>query len=387
VTGAEADAVVVGAGVIGLLAAVSCAGAGASVVVLDQGPIPSPEATSFDEHRIVRAFHPGDVEATRRAARGERRWVELEARLGQRLYHRIGALTVLDVGDTAGARATLAGAGVRAEVLDRHELVARWPHLRFPPEAVGVLERDAGVVLASRALGAIARWLSARPNVELRARHEVTAVDPDAGLVHLAGRRPVRARRILVAAGPWSRALVGPRVAARLALFRQTVLYCRVPPGLAAPWARTPAVPTLSPADGSWLAPPVAGTRLKLSAGSACRRVSELGERRTPAQWREHVVEAFAGRLEGFDRTWVADARDCYYLADAATGGAVATRLAHGSTAWAYAACGGTSFKLAPLVASSLAARVLADMRRRHAGKTGRVLLGTIDSCGDASSD
>jgi glycine/D-amino acid oxidase-like deaminating enzyme len=307
--------------------------------------------------------------------------------LGRRLYHRVGALTVLGAGDAAGASATLAGAGVRAEVLDRRELVARWPHLRFPPDATGVLEREAGVVLASRALAAIARWLSARPNVELRARHEVTAVDPDAGLVRLAGRPPVRARRILVAAGPWSRALVGPRVAGRLALFRQTVLYCRVPFGLAAVWARTPAVPALSPADGTWLAPPVAGTRLKLSAASACRRVAELGGRETPAQWREHVVEAFAGRLEGFDRSWVAEARDCYYLADAATGGAVATRLGRGATAWAHAACGGTSFKLAPLVASSLAARVLADRPRRHGGKTSRVLLGTIDSDGDAPSD
>jgi sarcosine oxidase len=387
VTGPESEAVVVGAGVIGLLAAVSCARAGASVVVLDRGPIPNPDATSFDEHRIVRAFHVGDVPATRAAARGERRWRQVEALLGERLYHRVGALTVLSPDEAGRARAVLAAGGLRAELLGRSDLVRRWPHLRFPADAIGVLERDAGVVLARRALEAIVGWLSARPNVDLRSRHAVTAVEPDAGVVRLAGRLPVRSSRILVAAGPSSRALLPPGVAARLSLFRQTVLYCHVPPELEAGWAETPAVPTLSPARATWLAPPVAGTRLKLSAATACRRVPQLGGRETPGAWRDHVTHAFCGQLDGFDAGWVTDARDCYYLADSATGAAVTARLGHGATAWAYAACGGTSFKLAPLVAGALAGRVLAGRRRRDRAATTRVLSGTIGSGGDASSD
>jgi sarcosine oxidase len=380
----EAEAVVVGAGVVGLLAAFTCASAGASVVVLDSGPIPNPDATSFDESRIARAFHLGDVPATREAARGGRSWLEVESMLGERLFHRVGALTVLGPHEVGAARDTLARGGVRAEVFDRHELGARWPHLRFPAGAAGMFEPDAGVVLAKRALAAIAGRLVSDPNVELRPFHEVTAVDPDAGVVRLAGRPPLRARRILLAAGPSRRLLPAP-LSARLSLFRQTVVYGHVPPGLEAAWARTPAVPRLGTAQGTWLAPPVAGTRLKLSAATACRPVRELGGRDTAPRWREHVADAFAGWLEGFDGSWVTEARDCYYLADRPTGAAVSVRL--GPAAWAFAACGGTSFKVAPLVARSLAARALAGRRPAKKGAQNGVLSGTIGSGGDASSD
>jgi sarcosine oxidase len=132
-----------------------------------------------------------------------------------------------------------------------------------------------------------------------------------------------------------------------------------VPAHLAGSWARTPAVPTLSPARRSWLVPPAEGARLKLSAATACRRVAALTDRETPPRLRERVVAAFAGELVDFDRSWITGARECYYLADSASGAAVMTRLGTG-TAWAYAACGGASFKLAPLVARSLARRVLA---------------------------
>jgi sarcosine oxidase len=377
--------VVVGGGVIGLLSALACAQAGAEVIVLDRGRIPNPEATSFDETRIVRALHVDDVPTTCRAAQAEREWRRLESRLRGRFYHRVGALTVLPRRDHGRALDTIGRSGIAAEVLERSELGRRWPHIEFASETVGVLEPDAGLVFAGQALDAMARRLAAQPGVDLRPHHEVVEVDPRARLVRVKGRRTIKSRRVLVAAGPWSRALLPPATARSLSLYRQTMVYCRVPSHLAQAWARTPALPTLSPKRRSWLAPPAEGARLKLSAATACRRVAELTDRKTPPWLRDRVVAAFAGELVGFDRSWITGVRECYYLADSASGAAVVTPLGT-STAWAYAACGGASFKLAPLVARSLARRVLALPPEPAAGPRDAPLV-TIGSYRDEGAD
>jgi hypothetical protein len=53
---------------------------------------------------------------------------------------------------------------------------------------------------------------------------------------------------------------------------------------------------------------------------------------------------------------WVRASRDCYYLSDTVSGGPLLAVL--GTTVLAYAACGGSSFKFAPLIARALAQRV-----------------------------
>ncbi len=344
--------VVVGGGVIGLLTAMECARTGAQVDVVDRADIPSPWATSYDRHRVVRALHRGDMGLTAAAARGHDAWLEIERRLGTRFYHRVGALTAMAADDAPTNLTLLAWAGVAARALPAEDLAARYPRIRFAAGLAGVLEPAAGAVLADRMLAALAGWLRDRPGVRLHPRRRVVRVD-DAGAVRLADGGVLGGDVVVVAAGPWSRDLVPAVLGKDLTLYRQTMLTYAPAPSPQA-WAGMPAVPSLGTTSGAWLMPPVAGTPVRLSAASACRPVPELTDRVTPARWRDHLIDEFSALLVDFEPAAVVGATDSYYLADTASGRPVLATLCDG-TVLAYAACGGMSFKFAPLVARALA--------------------------------
>ncbi|TDD84497.1 FAD-binding oxidoreductase, partial [Actinomadura rubrisoli] len=229
--------VIVGAGVTGLLAAVRAVLLGHHVVVLDRGAIPNPGASSFDHHRAVRALDPGDPAATRRAANAHRRWLELESLLcgprpGAGFYRRIGVVTAWPEGEIDSVASAAHEAGLRVDLVRPSEL---WP-IGFPPGTSGVLELDAGVLLADRVLSAAAGWLDRHPAAELRPMRDVVAVDANTARVELADGTVERGDLVLVAAGPWTPRLVDLPVV----VHRQTMVYLSPPAGLASRWEGMP---------------------------------------------------------------------------------------------------------------------------------------------------
>jgi sarcosine oxidase len=345
--------IVLGGGVIGLLTAVECVRAGARVELVDQAAIPSASATSSDLHRVVRALHRGDAPLTLAGARAHEGWLDIQRLLGSRFYHRTGVLTAMEPGDVAVNLALAAAAGVSAQAVSAAELRARYPHIRFAAGTEAVLERTAGAVLADHALRALANWLREQPAVRLRPHSRVVAID-EAGVVRLADGDVLAGDRVVVAAGPWSRELLPLSLSGDLTLYRQTML--SYAPSQAA-WAGTPAVLGLGLARDAWLMPPVAGTPARLSAASACRMAARITGRDTPGEWRDHLIGRFTALLAGFDPADVAGAVDGYYLASA-DGGPLLAATGDG-VILAYAACGGMSFKFAPLIARSIADRAV----------------------------
>jgi len=343
----------VGAGVIGLLTAVDAVRAGHEVIVVDRGDIPNPRAASFDRHRVIRALHVDDPATTAAALAAHRHWVQLQDWLRVPFYVQVGGLTVLAPADLERAHTTVTSAGGPARALDPDELAAAFPHVRFPAGAGGLLESRAGVLLADQVLHACADWLRRHPRATLRPHRRAVGVDGSA--VHFAGGDIVGADAVLVAMGPWSRDLLGPDVADDLVLYRQTMLYCDA--ALAGPgWSSTPPMLRLGTDGGAWFVPPVADTPLKLSAASACRTVAEVAEESTPPQWRDHLIDVFSGVIPQFRADWVVQARDAYYLGPAST--QAPTLAVLGPAALSFAACGGSSFKFAPLIARSLVGRL-----------------------------
>lgn len=343
--------VVVGAGVTGLVTAIRCVLAGHQVVVLDRGAIPHPGSSSFDQHRVVRALDPAGPEPTRHAAQAHDRWLELEALLcgpgpNAGFYRRVGVVTGHSGDELTALAAIAAGAGVPVKLVEPDE----YPCLRFPAGYRGVLELDAGVLLADKVLRAAARWLAGHPAADLRPWSAVASVDPDTARVRMTDGTVERGDLVLIAGGPWSRALVDlPTV-----LYRQTVVYLR-PPGAQAQWWDTAPSAGRVGADGrSWLVPSGGGTLLKASTDAACREVSgvDAEEGRSELQWSQQILAA--GILTDLDRYAVAAVKRCHYAVDANSGGAHLVRI--GPSVWARAASGGDGFRTAPLVADRVVA-------------------------------
>jgi glycine/D-amino acid oxidase-like deaminating enzyme len=367
--------VVVGGGVIGLLTAMECVRAGARVDLVDSGGLPSPSATSNDLTRVVRALHRGDAALTLAAARAHRGWLEVERRVGGRFYHRVGVLTAMPAADVAANHAIVTATGLPAKVVTAAELGERYPQINFGPGRAAVFEPAAGAVLARQALLALVGWLRDQSAVHLHPHRAVVAVDGAGGVpladgtagvrlaggtagVRLADGTALTGDCVVVAAGPWSRGLVPANLATDLAMQRQTML------SYATTWTGMPAVLGLGLGErcDAWLMPPLAGRPARLSAASACRTVPEMTDRVAPRRWRDHLIDRFATLLAGFDPAAVTGAADGYYLTDAASGGPL---LAGDGRVWIYAACGGMSFKFAPLIARALADRAVGRTARR----------------------
>jgi glycine/D-amino acid oxidase-like deaminating enzyme len=335
-----AEVVIVGAGVTGLVTAVECALAGHRVTVLDRGRIPSPASTSFDQHRALRTFVPDDVDATLGRIAAHRRWLELESLLDTRFYRRVGIVTAWPRAQAAVMAEQAAARGLPVETLEPEKL----PHLVFAEDSVGVLEIDAGVLLAARVLTAAVGWLIEHPLVSLRPNCRVTAVDT--GRVEVEGGVTIRADLVLVAEGPWTAELVK----APVRLHRQTMVYLRPPEPLMRWWENAPGAGRIGGDGRAWLLPPGDGTLLKISSDAVCREVDSVDSEEADNGWVDHLLAASI--VSDVDRYTVVAVKHCHYAADAVTGGALLTEVA--PAVWARAACGGSGFGSAPLVAGRI---------------------------------
>ncbi|WP_341865362.1 FAD-dependent oxidoreductase [Kitasatospora cheerisanensis] len=195
-------------------------------------------------------------------------------------------------------------------------------------------------------LRAAVRWLTARPGVTLRPHSTVRSVFTGSGRIVLDSGEVLRGDLALLAGGPWTRRLA----AAPVTLYRQTMLYLGRPAG-GDRWDGAPAAGGLGREGRGWVLPPGAGTLLKLSSDTVCRPVEDTDSRGEDQQ--PHLDRLAAeGILPDLDRYPTAGVRVCHYTADAATGGPLLAPVTPGL--WTRAACGGSGFSTAPLVAERI---------------------------------
>ncbi len=203
----SADAIVVGAGIVGAACAAELAAQGMSVQVVDAAGIGGGATAAGMGHIVVMNDSPAEL-ALSRYSRGL--WLELAPRLREvDAFRRCGTLWVAaDEREWQAAcelQETLSTRGVRAELLDGNALRDCEPALS-PAMTGGLLVEDDSIVYAPRA----AEWLltqsSGARNIGVRTG--VEAIGVSAQTVTLANGEHLSAANVVVANGIQARRLV-----------------------------------------------------------------------------------------------------------------------------------------------------------------------------------
>jgi monomeric sarcosine oxidase len=222
------DVAVIGAGVFGAWTAYKLRQDGASVLLLDAYGPGNSRASSGGESRMIRMGYGPDEIYSRMAQRSFVLWREL---FGERhnLFVKTGILWLAHDRDQycEATLATFQRLGVNHERLDHDELARRFPQISPRPVTWGILEPDSGVLLARRAVQAVAARARA---IGVDYREEAIA-SPTAGSILTVSGEEIVARRYVFACGPWLPKLFPELLSERIRVTRQEVIFFGVPRG------------------------------------------------------------------------------------------------------------------------------------------------------------
>ena len=230
---ASSDVAVIGAGVFGAWTALQLRRSGRSVALLDAFGAGNSRSSSGGASRVMRIGYGSQAIYSEWAQRSFHAWQELFRDSRQELFTRTGVLWMSRADDTATDETveTLRRLRVPFESLDRTALEQRYPQFTLGPISRGVLEPEAGVFLARRAVQTVVRQ-AVKQSIDYR----VTAVTPPGGdrpvdaLVTSDGDR-ISAGTYVFACGPWLPKLFPTALSRRIQPTRQEVFFFGAEPG------------------------------------------------------------------------------------------------------------------------------------------------------------
>jgi len=176
---------------------------GHEIVVYEQFGAGHDRGSSHGRSRIFRLAY-AEPEYVRLAQEALGLWCELEAESSETLLELHGLLEIVHTLDESTA-ATLDACGVEWHRIEAAEAERRYP-VRVPEGAFGVLQPEAGIVRADRALATLARGLDVRYGMRVR---------PD----------ELDAEAVVVTAGSWVNELLDEPLPVKVT--RETVCYFR----------------------------------------------------------------------------------------------------------------------------------------------------------------
>ncbi len=312
------NVVVVGAGVFGLTAALELRARGYSVIVIDPGPVPTPDAASTDITKCLRADYGDDAlycDLMTRAFEGWDNWNEL---WNEPVYHQTGA-TFLSTEPMApggfehDSYALLRARGYPLERLDAAAIARRFPAWADSGFVDGYLNPRSGWAASARIIAQLAEQAIAR-GVMLREHLTVTGLLERGGRVVgvVAGGAHIEGDAVLVAAGARTHELVGDLRDRMWASGHDVLLFCPDQTEL----FRPPAFITWTAdiARAGWYGfPALADGTLKIAHHGVGRRL-EPGAPRTPSDGVEGAFRTFLReRLPAAARAPVVGGRLCVY--------------------------------------------------------------------------
>ena len=354
------DVAVIGAGVFGAWTAWHLAGRGKRVLLADAYGPGNARASSAGESRIVRMGYGADELYTRWAVMSLAQWKEFFAAAGERLFHETGVLWLAGKDDSRVRHAAevFARCGVAYEELSREELEKRYPQIGLEGITKGLLEPRSGVLLARRAVAAVAEDAQ-RLGVEYRVAQitEPRGAEAISAVTTNSGER-IQADTFVFACGAWLGKLFPEILGARIFPSRQEVFFFGVPAGDArfAP----PALPTwLFQEDEIYGMPDLESRGLKIAVDRHGERVDpDTQSRLASAEGAEEARRFVERRFPALRGAPIVETRVCQYE-NTWNGDFLIDRHPEMENVWFVGGGSGHGFKHGPTVGEYVAARIL----------------------------
>src|ERR1700730_2028752 len=206
-----AKAIIVGAGINGVTAAIELKKRGHEVILVDPGPLPHPLAASTDISKAVRAAYGADEDYTALAERSIELWHDWNRQFGLELFHKTGALFLrqrkMQPGDFEyESSKVLEKRGHKFERINSAKVRERFPAFNAERYQDGFFDPQAGYVES----GCVVATLVERGKSlgdGLRVRAKLLALDegddPIKGIV-LQDRNRIAGDAVVVAVGAWT---------------------------------------------------------------------------------------------------------------------------------------------------------------------------------------
>ena len=356
-------ALIVGGGIAGLSTAWALARRGVQVELFEQGPLPNPRASSYDEHRITRHAYGAMEGYAHLMPEAFRVWDQLWQAIGTSHFEPCGAVYFLrddvtgdDAGWLAGTQRSLGQMGIGYRDIPLDDVARRFPMV-LPDGLVRVVETDgAGMLFPVRILTDLVVLLG-RLGVTLRTGTRVSEVDVEHGRV-VADGRVHEGDVVVVAAGAWADRLL-PDIKGVAVPSRQAVLYLSPPPDLAQAWSTAPVMLDLRSDGGLYTLPPRRGTRLKVGDHVFSRTGDPDEDRIANAHDLERLWPAARETYRDLDRYAVLEPKACFYTVTEHEEFLVRPA---GAAGWMISACSGHGFKLGALMGELVGRAITGEM-------------------------
>jgi sarcosine oxidase len=361
------DVAIVGLGVHGAALAHELARRGVSVVGLDAFSPPHDRGSTTGRTRITREAYYEDPLYVPLVQRASELWAELEELTGTVLFRRTGGLMA---GPESGELVQGAAASARLhdlphEILDATAIRHRFPMIQPPPDAVGVHEPNAGVLLLDACMRTLLEQAHAY-GADLCTGVRVTGWRANSAGVSLQTTSgPLRAKRAVFAAGSWLNPLLASEQSDRparlaLAIERQTTHWFEPAPGVTNLHARVCPVTMLERADGRMLytLPDVGhGVKAALHHGGAAIEAGPIGSDRVErviSDAEERTVRMLLEEWQPGAAHRVLDGSVCLYTNAPDRHFVIGAHPAHDNVLL-VSACSGHGFKFATALAEIVA--------------------------------
>jgi len=225
----KSEAIVVGAGIAGVMSALELARRGASVTLIDRWEPGHSRAASTDYNRVFRAISGRDEFYTRWVRDARQRWLEMQAETGQTLYYECGALILATAGHCDWEDATPATfdtVGVPYYRFSADDAAAHFPQFDFTGISYALFEPEAGMVMAHRCVRAGLDLFERAGGTVRRGR-----VTTDENEKLMLDGKPLEADLIVVATGAWMADMFPRTIKPISAIIGINVLYTSTPDG------------------------------------------------------------------------------------------------------------------------------------------------------------